>query len=96
MNTMCNASDIRVEWNYMAVLIAFLFALLLQFILLPCLCYEGTVKMQIAGVVDAMVLVRLLLARIRRERGRGWIFYAILPFLIIPMIELAVRLWPLH
>ncbi len=87
---------IRAEWNYRAVLIALFAAVLLQFILLPCLCHRGTVKMQTAIAVDAMVLIRLLIARIRREHGRGWVFYAILPFLIIPVIELSVHLWSPH
>lgn len=52
--------------------------------------------MQIALAADAIVLVRLLVARIRRERGNGWAFYAILPFLAILVAELAVSLADPH
>ncbi|GAF79813.1 unnamed protein product, partial [marine sediment metagenome] len=94
------ATHIRAEWNFRAVLIALVAAWFLQSIVSTCLFYSGTVKLQIAMLiataVDAMVLIRLVIARIRRERGRGWIFYAILPFLIIPVIELSVHLWSPH
>jgi len=84
------------EWKYLGVLVALVAGLLLQVLLLPCLCYRGTVKMQIALAADAIVLVRLLVARIRRERGNGWAFYAILPFLAILVAELAVSLADPH
>ena len=90
------ATQIRAEWNYWAVLSALFAAAVLQAALLPCLCNRGTVKMQIAMAVDAMVLIRILIARIRRERGMGWVFYTILPFLIIPVIELSADLWSPH
>ncbi len=81
------------EWNYLAVLVCLFGAMVLQAVVLPCLCYEGTVNMYIAGAVDVLVILRLILARVRRERGKGWIFYAILPYLIVPVVLLAQHFW---
>ena len=83
----------RPGWDYRAVLVSLLVAMVLQSIFLPCLCYEGTVKGYMAGAVDILVVLRLIVARVRKERSKGWIFYAILPFLIIPVILLVVHFW---
>ena len=76
------------EWNYKASLVSLVFAILLQAVFLPCLCYAGVVKMNIAVAVDLLVVLRLVVARSRRERGRGWLFYAALPYAMIPIIEI--------
>ena len=83
----------QAEWNYFATMVSLLGAMVLQSIFLPSLCYEGTVNMYMAGAVDMLVVLRLILARVRRERGKGWIFYAILPYLIVPVILLAEHFW---
>jgi hypothetical protein len=64
-------------------------AILLQSIVLPCLCYAGTLKLSVALMVDALVLARVVLAKARHERGRGWVFYAALPFLVVPVLLIA-------
>lgn len=81
------------EWRYLAVLLALVAGALLQGAMLPCLCYAGTVRMQVAIAVDAIVLVRLAFARIFREHNRGWVFYAMLPSLIVPVILAAEQIW---
>ena len=86
----------RAEWNYLAVLVSLLGAMVLQGVMLPCLCYQGTVNMYIAGAVDVLVILRLIVARMRKERGKGWVFYAILPFLIVPVILLVEHFWAPH
>jgi hypothetical protein len=63
--------------------------MLLQLIVLPCLCYAGTLKVSAALIVDALVLARAVLAKARHERDRGWVFYAALPFLIVPVLLIA-------
>ena len=89
MTVMVNAgAHARGEWNYSAVLVSLVGAVIVQGIALPCLSYQGTVNMYIAGAVDAIVVLRLLVARLFREQGRGWVFYAILPYLIVPAILL--------
>ncbi len=88
---------IRREWNYRAVLIAVAVAFLLQtFVVLPCLCQDGKIRVQVAWLGDILVLIRLAVARVFRERGKGWIVYAILPFLFIPIILLAEHFWAPH
>lgn len=86
----------RAGWNYPAVGISLLGAVALQSLVLPCLCYAGTVKCEIALAVDALVALRVIVACLRREGGRGWIFYAALPLVIIPVILLAERFWAPH
>ena len=75
----------RAEWKYGWFLISLMVGMLAQSLFLPCLCYAGTMRMYFAGVVDLLVVLRLIIARVRRERGKGWIFYAMLPYLIIPV-----------
>lgn len=76
------------EWNYKVALICLLGGIILQSIALPCPCYKGIVNMYIAGAVNLLVILRLIIARVIRERGRGWIFYVILPSLIVPVVLL--------
>ncbi len=91
-----DAFQSREEWNYVAVEVSLFGGLVLQMIVLPCLCYAGTVRMYIAIAVDLLVILRLVIARILRERNRGWIFYAMLPYLIIPIIFLVEHFWGPH
>ena len=87
------ATHVRSEWNYRVALLLLLCAMLLQMTVLPCLCYRGTVNMYIAGTVDAMVILRLVIARMFRQRGKGWIFYTILPFVIVPAVLVIEHIW---
>lgn len=82
-------SQSRAEWNYFTVLLALVAAVMLQSMILQCACHEGVVKSQVAFGIDALVLLRLVVARVRRETGRGWVAYALLPLVIIPVIEIA-------
>ena len=51
---------------------------MLQSLLLPCLCSTGVANSKFALAFDALVLLRMLLARHRHETGKDWIFYAVL------------------
>ncbi len=88
-----NSSQPRAEWNYPAVLACLFGAMVVQSILGPSLCYLGTVNMILSAAVDAIVILRVSLARIRREQGRGWICYAILPYLVIPLFLVMEHVW---
>ena len=81
-------AQVRGEWNYLAVLVSLFGAIVLQSVALPCSCYRGTVNLYLAGAVDAIVIFRFIIARVRKEHGRGWVFYSLLPFLIVPAILL--------
>jgi hypothetical protein len=65
-------------WNFQHVWLAFIAAIFLQSLILPCMCMEGTVKGWIALGVDMLVLIRVAVAWGRNETGRGWLFYVIL------------------
>ena len=56
--------------------LVFALALMLQLIVLPCLCDVGAAKVKFAFVLDVLVAVRVLIAYLGRERGNGWKFYA--------------------
>lgn len=90
------AAHVGKRWNLLAVLLALGLAIPLQMVILACLCHRGTVKVNIALSVDLLVLLRVTIAGARKQRGKGWIFYAILPYLIIPVTELAVHLAAPH
>lgn len=66
------------DWDYIQLTCALILAFLVQSLFLPCLCRLGTARMQIAIIIDVMVAVRIIVARIRHEQGKGWIFYIVL------------------
>lgn len=84
------ASTHRGGWNEPAVLAGVVLGLVAQ-----CVCLPGffTLGAVIAGGVDLLVLARLVLARILKEKGKGWVFYAALPLLIVAVLLLAKRIW---
>src|SRR6185503_8668092 len=63
------------HWNFKRLLIVFGIGLILQALLLPCLCDAGTAKMRFALVLDLLVVVRAGIAYLAREQGNGWKFY---------------------
>jgi hypothetical protein len=79
-------------WNFRQLTYAFFIGFVLQQLFLPCLCSIGTAKITLALVVDALVVVRALVAYIIRERGRGWIFYAVLLYSSTGWIMVASRI----
>ena len=91
-----DASTDRVEWPYGSILLALLVGVFVQSIFLPCLCYRGTVNMYFGGAVDLLVLLRLFVAKLCRERDKEWVFYAILPSLIVPVLLLVEHIWVPH
>jgi hypothetical protein len=48
--------------------------------------------MKFAVILDGMILLRTVLAVIIKQRDKGWIFYAVLPWAIIPLIEAIARI----
>ena len=51
---------------------------MLQILLLPCLCWIGRGKMIFALIFDGLWALRIIVAALLHEKGKGWIFYAIL------------------
>ena len=66
------------EWNYVQLVLALIVAFVLDAMLLPDLSNIGMAKAQVALIFLALVVVRIAVARIRREKGKGWVFYLIL------------------
>lgn len=83
----------RREWHHLHLLIAWGVGVLGQSIVLPCLCYEGTVKGYVALIFDLLVLARMIVARVLHEQSRGWIFYAVLCYTSPLWLEGAARLF---
>ena len=70
-----SSTAVRRGWPLGVILSVLVLIFLLQSILLPCLCDQGTVKMNIALAVDGLILVRLLIAKLRKESSRDWMIY---------------------
>ena len=68
--------DAAGHWNFRRLTIMFVIALVLQMIILPCLCDIGTAKLKFAFILDVLAAVRAGIAYLRRERGTGWKAYA--------------------
>ncbi|MCG3138529.1 MAG: hypothetical protein HJJLKODD_02394 [Phycisphaerae bacterium] len=62
----------------MSILLVLLLALLLQIMLLPCLCSHSQIKIMAAVILDVAVLVRMLIAVSRNESGYWLRGYAVL------------------
>ena len=81
----------RRPWNFHHLSVAFVITFMLQMVILPCLCAQGGVKTQLGGMLDFLVLIRVLIAWVLREKGNTWIFYAVLlytsPFWITFWVE---------
>lgn len=78
-------------WNYDQLILAFFFAFLAQMLFLPCLCDIGEAKVHFALIFDGLIVLRLIVARLLKQKDRGWIFYAILLYSSPLWIELLNR-----
>ncbi len=65
-------------WNRRWLGVSLVLGLVGQAVFLPCLCAQGEAKMLFAAVLDLLWGLRVGLACYRQERGRGWVFYALL------------------
>lgn len=63
-------------WNYKCLGRALVVSVILQTLLLPCLCDIGQAKVCFALVVDAAIVIRTVAANLLKETGSGWKFYA--------------------
>lgn len=65
-------------WNYEHLIVALVIACILQSLFLPCLCGIGEAKMKFALAFDGLVLLRIGMAKLLKETGKGWVFYVAL------------------
>jgi hypothetical protein len=49
-------------------------------------------RINIAMVADGLILVRIIIGLCRNEKGLGWIFYGVLPSLLVPLIAIAIKI----
>jgi len=78
-------------WNFRAVVTGLAIGAILQFLVFP--WPEKTENRLWAAIcIDILVSVRMLVAHRRGERNKGWVFYALLPSVAIPVLEVAQAL----
>src|SRR5690242_4264725 len=87
MNAAAPALEIAPGWNFKHVLAALVVGFVLQSLWLPCLCDIGTAKITFACAFDALVLIRVLVARACHETGKGRLFYVVLCYTSPAWIE---------
>ncbi len=78
----------REGWNYKLLLVAFFYGFIGQ-MCLPCLCQVGVAKSTVAFIFDGLFILRIIAARLLKQKDKGWIFYAILVATSALWIELA-------
>ena len=78
-------------WNFTHLFLAWMVGILLQSIFLPCLCYEGTIKMYVALMFDLAVVLRGLVAWLLKEKNNTWIMYVVLCYSSFIWIDLLYR-----
>ncbi len=86
---MSDVEEATGEWNYVQLFLALIVAFVVTCMLMPCLCNIGTAKTQVALVFLVLIVLRIAVARIRKEKGRGWIFYVIVIYTCPFWIEAA-------
>ena len=86
------ADSQQAGWNFRHLVCAYILGFILQGMFVPCLCNIGEAKMTYTFVLDVLVALRILVAFLIRERGRGWIFYAVLMYTSAGWIEIVSRI----
>ncbi len=80
------------NWYNNHIIFAFMVSLVLQSVLLPCMCGHGVARMKVAAIFDVMILIRIIIALLIKENNNGWRIYCILlcvfPFIILLVDEL--------
>lgn len=66
------------EWPLRTIGLCLALIFIVQSLVLPCMCFTGTVRMNMAGYLDVLFVVRALWAKLRHETTRDWIAYLIL------------------
>ena len=79
-------------WHYGYVAAALVIAFLAQGLFLPCACEIGIANLMLVIAVDVSLLLRIAVARVTGERGRGWMFYCALLYTSPLWIAILTRL----
>jgi hypothetical protein len=49
-------------------------------------------RMDIALVADLLIFARITIGLCWQEKGLGWIFYGILPWLMVPILDIGMKM----
>ncbi len=82
----------REGWNYKHIICALIIGLVLQNLFLPCLCQIGMAKITVALIFDGLVVLRIIAAKLLKQKDKGWIFYTVLLYSSPLWIDLAIRI----
>lgn len=68
----------RAGWNYTHLCVALVVGVVVQSLVLTCACYRGSLNMKVAFLFDGLIVLRIIVAKLLKQKDKGWIFYAIL------------------
>lgn len=80
------------NWHFGYVAAALLVGMVLQIIWLPCLCSIGKAKRAFAGMVDVLIILRILMAYFTKEESNGWKAHSILALSSFAWIDVVSRI----
>jgi hypothetical protein len=65
-------------WNYRYLYCALVFGFMLQSMFLSCACNRGSIRMMAAFGFDGLMVLRIIVVKLLKQKDKGWIFYMIL------------------
>jgi hypothetical protein len=78
-------------WNFQHLFIAWVAGIVFQLLIIaPCCCYIGTATTLFTVVFDVVILLRIAIAYVLKEKGKGWILYCGLCYSSALWIEFGV------
>lgn len=82
-------SDTPKEWPYFQLGLVFIVSLLLSLVFTPLHRVGSAVGGAMFLIVGTVFVIRIIIARIRREKNRSYIFYAVL-LLTVPTLSMVL------
>ena len=76
LNASLPSAEAGKPWNYTHLAIAWVVGLLFKLTFLPCMCAIGSWRTDVGMWFDALIVLRVVVAYLRRETGQSWIVYA--------------------
>jgi hypothetical protein len=73
-------------WNFWLPIVSLFIAIFVQSLFFTGF-NDPNAEMRVTAVIDILILLCLVISRLRKTKGRIWILYALLPYLIIPVIK---------
>lgn len=76
------------RWNYRHLCIAWFVGVITQMLMIPCCCYIGNWKNEVALWFDVMILLRIIAAFFMKQTGDAWVIYCVLCYSSVIWIHL--------